>query len=183
MVQTSTRLRPQLGAGPRGTARPPPCSLARVILSALAKLCGCRRGQWGSLAQARRSTCWDSEAATKVVPSFSHASSGQLCGDAEARVYWDLPLARPDLFLARRGWRTLTWPPRSRSHALGRKRKIQESREQACVPSCGSALRESHGSLVSPRRTCVLGAPAVAQRGGCYFGFEFLTHTCCSVSP
>lgn len=123
MVRTSTRLRPQLGAGPRGTTRPPPCSLARVILSALAKPCGCRRGQWGSLAQARRSSCWDSEAATKVVSSFSHASSGQLCGDAEARVYWDLPLARPDLFLARRGWRALTWPPRSRSHALGRKRK------------------------------------------------------------
>lgn len=66
---------------------------------------------------------------------------------------------------------------------LGENGKIQESREQACVPSCGSALGESHGSLVSPRRTCVLGAPAVAQRGGCYFGFEFLTHTCCSVSP
>lgn len=66
---------------------------------------------------------------------------------------------------------------------LGENGKIQESRGQACVPGCGSALRESHGSLVSPRRTCVLGAPAVAQRGGCYFGFEFLTHTCCSVSP
>lgn len=184
MVQTSTRLRPQLGAGPRGTARPPPCSLARVILSALAKRCGCRRGQWGSLAQARRSSCWDSEAATKVVPSFSHASSGQLCGDAEARVYWDLPLARPDLFLARRGWRALTWPPRSRSHALGRKRKdsgVTRTGLRSQLWLC--AERESHGSLVSPRRTCVLGAPAVAQRGGCYFGFEFLTHTCCSVSP
>lgn len=66
---------------------------------------------------------------------------------------------------------------------LGENRKIQESRGQACVPSCGSALRESHGSLVSPRRTCVLGAPAVAQQGGCYFEFEFLTHACCSVSP
>lgn len=30
-----------------------------------------------------------------------------------------LALGRTDLFLARRGWRDLTWPPRSRSHALG----------------------------------------------------------------
>lgn len=66
---------------------------------------------------------------------------------------------------------------------LGENGKIQESRGQACVPSCGTALRQSHGSLVSPRWTCVLGAPAVAQRGGCYFGFEFLTRICCSVSP
>lgn len=60
----------------------------------------------------------DSEAATKVVPSFSHAGPGQLYGDAEERVYWDLSLAGPDLYLAQ-GWRDLTWPPRSRSHALG----------------------------------------------------------------
>lgn len=101
------------------TGQPPPCSLARVILSALATPGGCGRGLWESLAQARRSSCGDSEAATKVVPSFSHAGPGQLCGYAEERVYWDLPLAGPDLFLARRGWRDLTWPPRSRSHALG----------------------------------------------------------------
>lgn len=84
----------------------------------LSCLCWPRRvvaggGQWGSLARARRSPRWDSEAASKVVPSFSHAGPGQLCGDAEELVCWDLPLAGPERLLA------LTWPPRSRSHALG----------------------------------------------------------------
>lgn len=90
-----------------------PRGLARVILSVLATPGGSGRGQWGSLARACRSPSWNSEAATKVVPSFSHAGPSQLCGDAGELVCWDLPLAGPERLLA------LTWPPRSRSHALG----------------------------------------------------------------
>lgn len=168
----SPRPHPQQGAGPRGTGRPPPCSLAPVIPSAPATPGGCGRGQWGSLARARRSSCGDSEAATKVVPSFSHAGPGQLCCDAEElRSTGSCPWPDP-IYSSPGGGGGI-----SRGHLalavthLGENGKIQESRGQACVPSSGTALRESHGSLVSTRRTCVLGAPAVAQRGGCYFGF------------
>lgn len=86
-------------------------------------------------------------------------------------LYWVLPLAGPICSSPGGGGGI------SRGHLapavthLGENGKIQESRGQACDPSSGTALSESHGSLVSPRRTCVLGAPAVAQRGGCYFGF------------
>lgn len=151
MVLTLPRPRPRREAGPRGTVWPPPCSLAQVILSALATLGGSGRGLWGSVAQARGSSRGDSEATTKVVSSFSHAGPGQLCGAAEERVCWGLPLSGPVLFLTRRGGGGLSrgHPAPAVTH-LGENGKIRESRGQACVPSCGTALRESHGSLVSP---------------------------------
>lgn len=64
---------------------------------------------------------------------------------------------------------------------LGENGKIPESRGQACVPSCGTALRESRGSVVTPRRTCGFRAPAVAQRGGMLRRTRILTLNCCSV--
>lgn len=87
---------------------------------------------------------------------------------------------------------TCPWPDPSGSSpsrgrlapaVMGENGKIQESRGQACVPSCGTALRESRGLVVTPRRTCGVRAPAVAQRGGMSRRTRILTLNCCSVSP
>lgn len=48
---------------------------------------------------------------------------------------------------------------------LGENGKIQESRGQACVPGCGSALRESHGSLVSPAADLRFRSPGCGAAG------------------